>query len=61
MKTYGKFKVGDKSIYNEMVADILEVNSEDYPRVTPTYKIEVKGTCIQRFWVQERKLSIPTK
>ena len=55
MKT--KFSKGEKVMYNEMLATILDVNIDDYPRVKPTYKIEVPKTCIQRFWVQERKLT----
>lgn len=51
------FNVGDFAVYNGMRAKIIDRDIEIGKEYATTYKIEVAGTCLMRFWVHNKKLS----
>jgi len=54
MKT---LKKGDKVMYGDIPATIIDTNIEDGKEYTATYKIEIYTNYQQRFWVHNKELT----
>jgi len=51
------FNKGDKVMYGDMEAIIIDTHIEAGKEYASTYKIEIYTICFRRFWVHNKQIS----